>query len=154
MADFSLEVLKDEIVNDPQGFGYKNAGDTWTGGTNDPKSDQEIADLFNDPAGGATITRKLVQPGELKASFDLSEFVALSQGQRDYLRMLVSGSEVDASEAAIFSALTGMFGAGSTTRTALLAKIQRQGSRAEVLWGEGTVVRPGVGGVGAAFNLI
>lgn len=155
MADFGLEALKDEIVNDPGGIGYKNAGDTWTGGENDPKNDQEIADLLNDRVNGATITRKLIRPEELKASFDLSEFVALSQGERDYLRMLVSGEgEVDANEASIFNALTSMFDVGSTTRTVLLAKIQRQGSRAEVLWGEGVVVRPGVGGVGAAFNLI
>ena len=47
MADFTLVALKDEIVNDTQALGYKNTNDTWTGGPNPPKGDQEIADLIN-----------------------------------------------------------------------------------------------------------
>ena len=146
--EFSLVALKDEIVNDPENIGYKNSPVA-----NDWKGDQEIADLINDPANGAVITRKLIQSVELKASFDLAEFVALNQGQRDYLQCLISGDGlIDANEPAVFGALTGMFAGGSTTRTALLAKIQRQGSRAEVMWGEGKKIT--AGNVGFAFNEI
>ena len=142
MAEFTLEALKDEIVNDSEGIGYKNG--TW-------KAHQVVADLINDPALGATITRKLIQSSELKASFDLDEFVALSQGERDYLLCLISGEgPIDANEALILSALTSMFGAGSTTSTTLLTKIQRQGSRAEILWGENTIID--LGQVGRAFK--
>ena len=140
-----LTELRDEIVNDPQGIGLKEAGE-W-------KGDQVIADLLNDPANGATITRKRIEPGELRASMDLGEYLNLTDGQRAYLAMLLGGV-VDATEAPVLSALTTIFAAGSATRTSLLAKIQRPGSRAEILWGEGTVVGPGVGGVGAASNLI
>lgn len=148
MAKFSLVALKDEIVSDTQTLGYKNSAtaDDWRG-------DQAIADLLNDPANGAQITRKAIQPQELKASLDLPEFVALSQGQRDYLMNLFSGTGIiDANEAPIFGALTSLFPAGTTTRTSLLAKIQRQGSRAEVLWDEGITISAGQ--VGRAFNEI
>lgn len=143
-----LTQLRDEIENDPQAIGYKNSP-----ASGDWKEDQAVADLLNDPANGAQITRKLVTPAELTASLDLTEFEALSAARRQYLAMLVTGVEViDANEPAVLSALTSMFVQGSATRTALLAKIQRQGSRAEVLWGEGEVVL--AGDVGRASNMI
>ncbi len=143
MAD--LPALRDEIVNDPNGIGYKGADGEWG-------RDQPIADLINDRANGATFTRNRIEPAELRASLDLTEWMALTGGQRGYLQMLLGGGVIDATSVPVLVALTSIFEAGSVTRAALLAKIQRQGSRAEVLWGEDARIM--AGDVGRAFNLI
>lgn len=138
-----LQELHDEIENDPQAIGYKTAG-AW-------KGDDVIAALINDPANGAALTRRTVTPQELVAAIDLAEFEALAATRRDYLRVLLAaGDVIDANEAPVFAALVAIFPPGPT-RTALLAKVNRQGSRAEILWGEGAVIA--VNQVAAAANL-
>lgn len=153
MAEFTLEALKDEIVNDPNTIGYKNTNDTWTGGPNPPKGDQEIADLINDPANGATIRRSLVAPVEIKQTVDQGDFNALSPDEVNYITWIVTGEMlIDVRPDTIFNGLTQIFGPATATRVAMTALLQKTGSRAEVLWGENTDVL--VGQVGRAFNEI
>ena len=153
MAEFTLEVLKDEIVNDPNVIGYKNTNDTWTGGPNPPKGDQEIADLINDPANGAMIRRKNVNPVEIKQTVDQGDFNALSPDEVNYITWIVTGETlIDVRPDTIFNGLTFIFGPATATRAALTALLQKAGSRGEVLWGEDTVVTAGQ--VGRAFNEI
>ncbi len=147
MADFTLLALKNEIVNDSNSVGYKTSPTVW-------KADQAIVDLISDPTNGAQITRKQVIANEIVASIDLAEYAALTMPQRQYLDLLTQTAAdefIDANEATILNALTTIFGPGTASRASLLAKLQRQGSRAEVLWGEGKNVTAGE--VGRAANL-
>lgn len=136
---FSLQALRDEIVNDPNAIGYKVDATTW-------KGDRVIVELVNDLANGATVRRRRVLPSEITASLDLGEYQGLTVASRQYLDLLFQNSDesvgagIDTTEPAIFAALTTLFGPASQTRAALLTKIDRPGSRAEVLWGDGTVV--------------
>ena len=137
MADFTLEALHAEIVNDPTGVGYKEAdGVTW-------KGDQVIADLLNDPANGDVIERSRVSPRELVEQIDVGEYEGLSAGRQRWLDLVLEGAaEVStvAGDNAVRAGILSCFGQGTTTRTSMLAVVQRQGSRAEVLWGEGTAI--------------
>lgn len=149
MADFSLQALHDEIEADPEGLGYKD-GAAW-------KGDQEIADLLNalTGPGAATIMRKLIEPREIFDSIPYAEYEAYSAAKREYLDTmleLVGGTGlVDANDAVVYANLLAVFPAGSDARANIVAKIQRTGSRAEVLWGEGTTVS--VSQVGHSANL-
>ena len=140
-----LVALEAEVTADSAGLGYKEQGGAW-------KSDTAVAELLNDRSKGDTIRRSTLSSQEFAAAIDLTEYEALTDARRAYLSLLLLSSDrVDASEPAVFSAVTSIFGAGSATRASLLGRIQRPGSRAEVLWGEGAKVRPG--DVGRAFNL-
>jgi len=146
MADFTLEALKDEIVNDPSTIGYKNSPTNW-------KGDQVIADLINDPANGATIRRRSVEPVEIKQTVDQSDFNGLSPDEVNYLTWIVTGeTPIDVRPDVIFNGLTLIFGQNTATRAAMIALLQKAGSRAEVLWGANTVVNPSQ--VGHAQNLV
>ena len=146
MPNQALIALRDEIVSDPEVLGYKTSPTDW-------KGDQQVADLLNDPVDGATIRRKQIEPRELLESLDVTEWRALSAADRQYVQLLLQGSRINADASPIFDGLTTVFDGGSpNTRASLVAKISRQGSRAEVLWGEGQRVTAGQ--VGRAFNLI
>lgn len=145
----TLQELRDEIETDSLGLGYKNSS-----ASGDWKGDGEIAALLNNPALGAVIRRSKVQPAEIRAQIDAVEFIALTAGQQRWLMLALAGSDpVDTTAGSkVRDGLLACFGALTATRAALLAVVERPGSRAEVLWGEGTLVTPG--DVGQAFNLI
>ncbi len=153
MADFTLEALKDEIVNDPNTIGYKNVNDEWIGGPNPVKGDQEIADLINDPVNGAAIRRQSVNPVEIKQTVAQNDFNTLNPDEVNYLTWIVTGeTEIDVRPNVIFDGLTLIFGVATATRAAMIALLQKAGSRAEVLWGENRTIA--LGEVGRAFNLL
>jgi len=137
MAEFSLQALHDEIEADPEAIGYKEAGGAW-------KADSVIADLINDPENGDTIMRKLIAPSEIWTSIPFAEYELYSAAKQQWLDTaleLVGGEGViDANDSVVYNNLLAMFPGGSEARANILAKIQRQGSRAEVLWGEDKVV--------------
>lgn len=142
---FTLQELHDYIEADPLEVGYKEPNGDW-------KGDQVIADLINDAANGDTIQRALMRPEELIEQITIADWGAISASDRLYLQLLPSlpiistiqnGTEVRANLLAIFD--------GMTTRDNLIATVQRQGSPAEVEWGEGTFIM--VGDVAHAANL-
>lgn len=136
MAEFSLQALHDEIEADPLAIGYKNPDGSW-------KGDQEIADMLNDLANGDTIERHIVEPRELVEQIALGDYVALTAGQQRYLDLVLEGVDTintRTGETEVRASMLALFGAGTTTRTNFVNVIQRPGSRAEVLWGEGKVV--------------
>lgn len=131
--------LHQEITTDPEAIGYRNPDTSW-------KGDQAIADLLNDPANGASITRRLVGAQEILSSIPIAEWRTAAAADRAYLQGLLGLSgeaPVDTSDPVVLANLLELFAGGSETRTNLLAKIQRQGSRAEVLWGESVTVTAG-----------
>ena len=134
MAEFSLQALHDEIENDPESIGYKD-GSVW-------KGDDVIADLINDPANGDVVQRSLVEPQELIEQITLTDWETISAAQRLYIQLLPSLSVISTVQngTEVRNNLLAIFGAGTTTRDNLVAVVERQGSRAEVLWGEGVTI--------------
>ena len=138
MAEFSLQALHDEIENDPMELGYKTGG-VW-------KEDAVIVDLINATTGpgAASIMRKLIQPTEIWTSIPYSEYENYGAAKREWLDTaleLAGGSGIiDANDQVVYDNLIAVFPAGSEARANILGKIQRTGSRAEVLWGEGKTV--------------
>ena len=176
MAEFTHQALADEIVNDPEGIGYKNTNDTWTGGPNPPKDDQVIANLIN--AKNLKIDRTMVEMDRIRGAIEFDWYDALSIDEQEYLRWQTPGGgggvaseggswKVTADMKLRLTGRTltanGVAGIGvdadgwwaaaddQDAAPAMLALIEIAGSRAEVLWDEGLSVT--AGDVGRAANL-
>ena len=162
MADFTLQALHDELVNNPASLGYGN----WPEADNDA----EVVALINalTGPGAGTITRKLIdrneiiygiEPGEcIQVSTDTAPDGVFSDTERWYLSMLLRDQTVDANDEEVFAGLLRLFptegarpGFRGTSRANIQSTLQRTGSRAEVLWGEGKIVT--ISEVGHAANL-
>ena len=150
MVDFTLVALKDEIVADPEGIGYKNSATP-----NDWKSDQVIADLINDPAHSTGITARISTP-ELKGVVDASEYQGLSPSEESYLNWLTTGEWTDMtaeSQSALFNGgANRIWGVSSASAAAIEGLATVPFSRAFNLFTEGKSVS--VGEIGRAFNEI
>lgn len=129
----TLTELKSELDSDPQGLGYAAAG--WPDG-----DAQSVADIINDPAHGATIWRTNIPMSDVYAETDWSEVIALGGTERQVFRQITSTAELDADSQNIRDAIGAIFGAGTNTRANLLSLVQKSGSRAEELWGDGVTI--------------
>lgn len=131
-----LQTLKTEFTNDPKAMGYSGL------------TSSACADKLNlVGASGETLPdRKLVNSQEVMGAIDTTEwgsiFSTLTAAQKEWFDDLVAGGTVDASNGRIRTGLGAMFpnATAPTTRAALLALINRSCSRAEILFGAGTVV--------------
>ena len=168
MAEFTLEALKDEIVNDPNVIGYKNVDDGWTGGPNPVKGDQEIADLLN--AKNFTIDQVRVASDDINGDtlFDWYDGMSIDRQEFYILQTRRESWKVTAGMKAFLTGRTltvnGVAGTGADNQSewaaaddqdaapAMLALIEAPGSRGEVLWGVNRTIS--AGNVGAAFNEI
>ena len=155
MSEIFLQSLYDYIEADLNGIGYK----TWIPPEGEIeghwmwKGDQAINDLINDPANGDTIQRQAVQPQEIVEQIVLADWLAITLEKRLYIQLLMSlptiSTVADATE--IRANLLAIFTPGMETLTNLIAVVQRQGSPAEVQWGENTQITNGQ--IGRAANL-
>lgn len=130
-----LTALATEINTDPASLGLvalKNAG-----------SDQAIADALNLVRAGAgfVVNRTDISARELMGAVVNTEYLALDTGHQNLWQTLLITAPVDASNTQTRTTVAAIFSSGTTTRANLVALSTRQGSRAEVLWGAGTVVR-------------
>lgn len=130
----TLAEIKTEIVTDPAGIGYA----TVLNGELTPW--HELTALLNAPRTASPLPRGVVPAYMVAAAVDRAEFDALAAAGRTYLSLLLQPGQVDLSAAPIRAGLGALFPAGSTTRTRLIALADRDASRAEVLWGAGTVI--------------
>jgi hypothetical protein len=149
--------LKTELQTDPTALGYAATG----------SNDLAKADLLNLPRAGITIRRADVTPKELIEAISIADYVASPSNpsaiqlstERRYLAWLSGLSSLetvrlfndDGSNGPVALNLIAMFTAGSGTLTRLTALAQRQGSRAEQLFGVG--VRVSASDIGAALSL-
>lgn len=125
--------LKQELQTDPTGMGYATVIGNY----------QALTDLLNAPRAGVTVEKVSVQPHELIASVTPTEYIALTQAQRDYLALLPALRTLDIrTGSSLRNALNAVFGPATTTRANYTALASRQGTRAEQLWGADTFVRP------------
>jgi hypothetical protein len=150
MAVFSLQALHDEIENDPLALGYKNGDGTW-------KGDAEIAGLIN--AANYKIDRASVDMEAVRAAVTYAAYDTLGLDEQEWLVWMTPNSGqfvVTADMKLQLSGRTltvnGVAGTGEDNDSfwalahdqdmapAMLAMIEVDGSRAEVLWGEGKTV--------------
>jgi hypothetical protein len=137
-----ISQLATELNTDPAGLGYSPlvaAG-----------RDAALVDALNQvrPGGAYAVDRERVPTYAIFAAVDAAEFLALTSTQLQQLTTILNAGQVDLSNANIRNILvccgagagTGIFANPSATRSNLIALAKRQGSRAEVLWGSGTVV--------------
>lgn len=161
MANFSLQALHDEIEADPLALGYKEAGGEW-------KEDAVIVDLIN--AKNYKIDKSSVQMEEVRSATTYEAYDTLAIDEQEWIRWMTPNSGQFVVTADMKLHLTGrsltsdgIAGVGDDTQSfwalatrgemapAMLALIEIDGSRAEVLWGEGKTVS--ISEVGHAANL-
>lgn len=169
MNEADLIILRDEIVNDPAARGYKLTDDTWTGGANVPRPDQDIADLVNEQL--FTVDAESIPMEEARAATTYEAYNDLAIDEQEYLRWVTpnGGALRITADAKLqltgrIPAAAGVAGTGSdnaswwsvSTRAvvaaAFLALIELPGGRSDILYRQGRVVT--AGDVGDAFNLL
>jgi hypothetical protein len=126
-----LTELSTELSTDPSSLGY--AG----------KQPGEVRDIINLTRDTIDIDREHVPASELQSAVIGSEFVSLSNiTQRGWLAIVGLGSDpgVPVGNTNIRGQIAAIWGAGTTTRSNLVALQTKKGSRAEQLWGERSFV--------------
>lgn len=113
--------LQAEITTDPMALGY--AG----------KSDQQIADLLNSMGTGRVIGRSIVPSQEIIEATVPGEWAALAAAEKQRYQTITGAGEVNLKGPNTRAMLGAMFGAGTQTRTNLVALQTKTVSRAEEL---------------------
>lgn len=111
-------------------------------------SDQGVADLYNGVRSGNasdglsyTIFRNDVQPREVVNAITNTDFAALTQIQLSKLQLIFAGEPIDVTLSGMRQNFQNIFSGTATLLSGFLAAaLQRQGSRAEVLFGPGVQV--------------
>lgn len=123
----NLQLLADEIKNDPIARGYAQMGD------------EEIAKTFT--IVDRIANRESVTSAQILTAIVRSEYAALeNQTDRDYLQLLLTVPSVPLNTL-IKSELMSIFDSGKETRNNLAALLTREGTRADEL-GLGGFVTP------------
>lgn len=130
-------LLKTEIQQDPKALGFASlvaAG-----------NDQGIADLLNGLSGPGTGSafRDNIQPKEILAALQPADFAALTALQLAQLQAITGQGVVDATSANGRAIYLNIFAGMTNSITALTALTSRVSSRAEALFGAGTVISAG-----------
>lgn len=142
---FTQQQLATEIDNDPQALGYA----TLLAQTNGPEA---VAGRLNEAgASGETLFKSYVAIEDVLAAIVATEFNSLTAAQKTACDMFLRGDRVKSGDANLRTTIAGLFAGGTTSRANLIALASRAASRAEALWGEGTVVS--AQDVGSALEL-
>lgn len=128
----TLTALKNELNSDPKSLGYSALDDF------------EAADKLNEAgASGETIEPAFVTAFQAQQEVVGSEYLTLTIGEQNLWNAIlisVDSQGVPIKNAIIRGQVATIWGAGTTTRTNLVALQTRSASRAEVLFGEDVVV--------------
>lgn len=124
--------LKTEVETDPAALGFAPlvAAENWQG----------CAALLNAPKAGFKLPIGVQPSYRVVGAVKRSEWDALTAADKNYLTFLIQAGDVDLSASEIRTALGAIFPAGSVSRANLLALVDRSGSRAEELFGAGTII--------------
>lgn len=144
----NIVALRTELQTDPLGLGY--AAVIATG------NHQTVADLMNLPRTIIRIRRADISSAEIASAIEVTDYPALGGNptaaalstERRYLAWLTAILTVplvrllnaDGTNTPVIANFSAMFGAGTGTRTRLLALAERDGSRTEQLFGIGQQV--------------
>lgn len=123
--------LRSEIENDPNSRGYAQYR---TSG-----ADNQIVALLNAVLVGNKINTGLIQSYLFGGLIVGSEYTAKTVSQQNYIQMLMVAPYIDINNANIAAGLSAIFPSG-TSRANIIAAQQRDGSRAETLFGAGTFI--------------
>lgn len=128
--------LKTEIQNDPAGIGYAAFVTA--------ENDAGLAGALNLVRAGASysIFKSSIPIKDVIANIVAADFATLTTLQIEKLQLLFAGntSGLDATDLNTRSIILGIFSGMTTTVSNLTTLAKRQGSRAEVLFGMGTVI--------------
>lgn len=144
-----LLALKNEINNDPRGYGFvalNAAGNdqgisdninTVRDGTNPPTNPTAAG---GNADGHISINKGSISTQDLLEALTETDVAALTQGQRDWIMLVASGTRVRVdSGSSARAGLLALFSSG-TSHNNLIATATRNGSRAEELFGVNTVI--------------
>ncbi len=128
----NMPTLREELAADSQSIGYAPfiaAGD-----------DAAVAYLINrrSGAGSASVYRNDLAIPEIVRAIVATDFANLTALQISKLQLL--GGTIDATNTNMQTIFLGIFTGMTGTINALAAIAARAGSRAEVLWGTGTII--------------
>ena len=128
---FSLAALATEIAQDPKTLGYAAAG-----------NDVAVAALLNLPsgAGSGPVWKTSIPALMVLQTIVSADFLALTSLQLQQLNTMLAIGTFDATNANTGATFAAIFTGKTNTLNAFNAMAQRTGSRAEVLWGIGTVI--------------
>lgn len=131
MAVFTIALLAGELTSDPQTVGYSGA-----------VTDAAKSALVNQRTGNgsASVFRNDIKTAEIVNAIVAADFAVLTAVQVQKLALMLQAGILDATQANVRTIFLGIFAGMANTITALTALASRTGSRAEVLWGCGTVV--------------
>ena len=134
-----LAELKSEVETDPQGYGY------------DPANTTELLQIINLVRATITIEKERISAALVRGATTFASYDGLLADRQEWLQW-ITGSNGVSEESLVVTAdlkqqLAGIGGSsiwavGDRTEmeTAMLALINRDGSRAEELWGIDTVI--------------
>ncbi|MFL6141664.1 MAG: hypothetical protein ACJ72N_07315 [Labedaea sp.] len=132
MPNFTPAQLTAELNGDPAALGY--AVLVATG------DDAGVAAILNAPTA-TNVFRNNIGVHEVVAAIAPADFAALTVLQVAKLQLLFTGTTtIDATSANTRALFVGIFAGMATSAASLTALASRPGSRAEVLFGTGTVV--------------
>lgn len=143
----TVQQLKDELVNDPTARGYSG------------KPDNQCTALLNEIQAGITIRRTDISPNEVLEAIDTRDFTLTNTTSENswfesvtQLRMIRFTLD-DGTDTVVLGNLKRLLQnpGGQGSRARVIALAIRAGSRAEQLWGRGTIITDV--DVGAARNL-
>lgn len=123
----NYSTLRTELINDLTLRALVDAG-----------NHQGAADALNAPKVSISIRRDIVPAYELFEAINATEYAGLTATERQRLQTILGMGQVNLKGDNTRASLALMFVAGTATRAAILALIDRQGSRAEQLFGSGT----------------
>lgn len=141
----NITTLRNELLTDPRDIGYAAL-------ISPNRQDADLADAVNlvRPGGNYQINREPVQPKDIIKAIDPLDFAAISPTQSQALSLLFSTMVLDLSDSNTKTNLLANLPALGTTKSALTALAKRQGSRSEVLFGNGVSVT--ASDIAAALN--
>lgn len=131
----SSTALATEIQTDPTLLGYA----AFIGAAD---QDGQIAGLLNLPRASIQVFKSSVPSTAVAASLIKADWDALAAGDKQLFAALLEVQTFDLTSSSLRSLMGALFPVGSGTRTNLLAVAQRNGSRAEQLFGVNTTVSP------------
>lgn len=137
-----IAALRTELLTDASALGYSAFYTFSSAASNYYGDDNALADLLN-TIRSSTITVGIVTAPLLQQGVVSSEYVALTQVQRDLWGAILAAATagIAISNTVIRQQVGQVWSAATTTRSNLSNLQTRTCSRAESLWGEGTVVK-------------
>lgn len=127
-----LVALRNELETDPNSYGYAGPYAEGDNGT--------LCVLLNEVRAGITVDVPTLTAAQMQAAVVGSEFGALADVKQRAWQCVLACGEIPVDNSNIRAQVSSIWGAGTTTRSNLVALQTRTGSRAEELFGAGTVI--------------